>query len=44
MTTLQKLFVRLRLDRTTGVLFQTEPQLDAAARALVSAFKNALSE
>ncbi len=44
MTTLQKLFVRLRIDRTTGVLFQTEPQLDTAARALVAAFKNALAE
>ncbi len=44
MTTLQKLFVRLRLDRTTGVLFQTEHQLDVAARALVTAFKNALAE
>ncbi|MBV8639533.1 MAG: hypothetical protein JO322_15755 [Candidatus Eremiobacteraeota bacterium] len=44
MTALQKLFVRLRIDRTTGVLFQTEPQLDAAARALVTAFKNALAE
>lgn len=44
MTTLQKLFVRLRIDRTTGVLFQTEPQLDIAARTLVGAFKNALAE
>ena len=44
MTTLQKLFVRLRIDRTTGVLFQTDPQLDVAARGLVSAFKNALAE
>ncbi|HET9030488.1 MAG TPA: hypothetical protein VFN49_09940 [Candidatus Aquilonibacter sp.] len=44
MTTLQKLFVRLRIDRTTGVLFQTEPQLDVAARSLVAAFKSALSE
>lgn len=44
MTTLQKLFVRLRIDRTTGVLFQSEPQLDAAARGLVNAFKNALAE
>jgi hypothetical protein len=44
MTALQKLFVRLRIDRTTGVLFQTEPQLDVAARALVAAFKNALAE
>ena len=37
MTVLQKLFVRLRLDRTTGVLFQAEPALDAAARALLAA-------
>ncbi len=37
MTTLQKLFVRLRIDRTTGVLFQNEPSLDAAARALLAA-------
>ncbi|HTZ55173.1 MAG TPA: hypothetical protein VMB20_08900 [Candidatus Acidoferrum sp.] len=37
MTVLQKLFVRLRLDKTTGVLFQTEPSLDNAARALLAA-------
>jgi hypothetical protein len=37
MTVLQKLFVRLRIDRTTGVLFQTDPALDAAARTLLSA-------
>ena len=37
MTVLQKLFVRLRMDRTTGVLFQTDPALDAAARALLAA-------
>lgn len=37
MTVLQKLFVRLRIDRTTGVLFQTDPPLDAAARALLAA-------
>lgn len=42
MTTLQKLFVRLRIDRTTGVLFQTDAQLDAAARALVAAFATAV--
>jgi hypothetical protein len=42
MTALQKLFVRLRIDRTTGVLFQNEPQLDAAARALVTAFAAAI--
>lgn len=44
MTTLQKLFVRLRIDRTTGVLFQNEPQLDVAARALVAAFAAALKK
>jgi uncharacterized repeat protein (TIGR01451 family) len=37
MTVLQKLFVRLRIDRTTGVLFQADPALDAAARTLLSA-------
>ena len=37
MTVLQKLFVRLRLDKTTGVLFQTDPSLDNAARALLAA-------
>ncbi len=44
MTTLQKLFVRLRIDRTTGVLFQTDAQLDAAARAVVTAFGQAVGE
>jgi uncharacterized repeat protein (TIGR01451 family) len=39
---LQKLFVRIRVDRTTGILFQTEPALDAAARELIGAFKRAL--
>jgi hypothetical protein len=43
MTTLQKLFVRLRIDRTTGVLFLNEPQLDSAARALISAFRAAIA-
>jgi len=37
MTVLQKLFVRLRLDKTTGVLFQTDPSLDNAARVLLAA-------
>jgi hypothetical protein len=41
-TVLQKLFVRIRVDRTTGILFQTEPALDAAARELIGAFKRAL--
>lgn len=44
MTTLQKLFVRLRIDRTTGVLFQSEPQLDATARAVIAAFVAALEK
>ena len=39
---LQKLFVRMRIDRTTGILLQTDPTLDGAARALVGAFKRAL--
>jgi uncharacterized repeat protein (TIGR01451 family) len=42
MTVLQKLFVRLRIDRTTGVLFQNDPVLDAAARALLAACAAAL--
>jgi uncharacterized repeat protein (TIGR01451 family) len=37
MTVLQKLFVRLRLDRTTGVLFASDASLDNAARALLAA-------
>jgi hypothetical protein len=37
MTTLQKLFVRIRLDRTTGILFAQEPALDAAARSVLAA-------
>ncbi len=43
MTVLQKLFVRLRIDRTTGVLFQTDPALDAAARALLAACARAFA-
>ncbi|HTU70588.1 MAG TPA: hypothetical protein VMF11_09740 [Candidatus Baltobacteraceae bacterium] len=42
MTVLQKLFVRLRIDRTTGVLFQTDAALDGAARALLAACAFAL--
>ena len=42
MTVLQKLFVRLRIDRTTGVLFQNEAGLDAAARTLLAACAAAL--
>jgi len=41
-TVLQKLFVRMRIDRTTAILLQTEPILDAAARALIGVFKRAL--
>ncbi len=43
MTTLQKLFVRIRIDRTTGLLFAQEPTLDAAARSLLAAFATAIA-
>jgi hypothetical protein len=43
MTTLQKLFVRIRLDRTTGLLFQNEPTLDVAARSLLAALAAVIS-
>lgn len=42
MATLQKLFVRIRIDRTTGLLFAQEPALDAAARGLLTAFSAAI--
>lgn len=42
MTVLQKLFVRLRIDRTTSVLFQTDATLDSAARVLLAACALAL--
>jgi len=42
MTALQRLFVRIRLDRTTGILFAPEPSLDAAARSLLAAFETLL--
>jgi hypothetical protein len=42
MTVLQKLFVRLRLDKTTGVLFQTDATLDLAARSVLAACTAAL--
>jgi hypothetical protein len=42
-TTLQKLFVRIRIDRTTGLLFQTEPSMDAAAKAVIAALKRAFA-
>jgi uncharacterized repeat protein (TIGR01451 family) len=43
MTVLQKLFVRLRLDRTTGVLFQSDAAWDAAARNVLATCAAALS-
>jgi hypothetical protein len=39
---LQRIFVRIRIDRTTAVLQQTDPALDTAARALVDLLKRAL--
>ena len=36
-TQLQRFFVRMRIDRTTGLLFANDETLDAAARSLVSA-------
>jgi uncharacterized repeat protein (TIGR01451 family) len=36
-TTLQRLFVRIRIDRTTGVLGQTDAELDRRAVALLDA-------
>jgi uncharacterized repeat protein (TIGR01451 family) len=42
-TILQRLFVRIRIDRTTGLLLQNEPTLDAAARAVIAAFKLVLT-
>lgn len=41
-TVLQKLFVRIRIDRTTGILFQTDATLDDAANAVIAALKRAL--
>jgi uncharacterized repeat protein (TIGR01451 family) len=41
-TALQKLFVRIRIDRTTGLLFQNEPALDAAAKGAIAALAAAL--
>ena len=40
-TALQKLFVRIRIDRSTGILSHGEPQLDAAAVALIAALEKA---
>ncbi|HTU83822.1 MAG TPA: hypothetical protein VMF61_16990 [Candidatus Acidoferrales bacterium] len=42
-TALQKLFVRFRVDRTTALLFVSEPPLDAAANALIAALRAALT-
>ncbi len=36
-TQLQRFFVRMRIDRTTGLLFAHDETLDAAARSLVAA-------
>lgn len=36
-TQLQRFFVRMRIDRTTGLLFAHDETLDAAARSLVTA-------
>lgn len=36
-TQLQRFFVRMRIDRTTGLLFANDETLDAAARTLVAA-------
>lgn len=41
MTMLQKLFVRLRIDRSTSVLSQNDAQTDAAARQLLAALSEA---
>ncbi|MHB8146695.1 MAG: hypothetical protein ACYDGM_05445, partial [Vulcanimicrobiaceae bacterium] len=43
MTALQRLFVRIRLDRTTGILFAPEPTLDAAARSLLAVLEALLA-
>lgn len=36
-TQLQRFFVRMRIDRTTGLLFSNDETLDAAARSVISA-------
>lgn len=36
-TQLQRFFVRMRIDRTTGLLFANDETLDTAARALIAA-------
>ncbi len=41
-TVLQRLFVRIRIDRTTGLLFQNDGALDDAGSAAVAALKAAL--
>ncbi len=42
-TQLQRFFVKMRLDRTTGLLFTRDETLDAAARALVGALVDLFS-
>ncbi|HEY1975412.1 MAG TPA: hypothetical protein VGG89_02565 [Candidatus Baltobacteraceae bacterium] len=42
-TVLQKLFVRIRIDRTTGLLFANEPAFDAAATSVIGHLKRALA-
>ena len=39
-TQLQRFFVRMRIDRTTGLLFAHDETLDAAAQSLVAALTN----
>jgi hypothetical protein len=41
-TVLQKLFVRIRIDRTTGLLFASDPSLDVVAKNVVASLKAAL--
>ncbi len=38
-TQLQRFFVRMRLDRTTGLLFTSDETLDASARRLIASLK-----
>jgi hypothetical protein len=42
-TVLQRLFVRIRVDRTTGLLFANEMEFDASAKAVLAALKRALA-
>jgi hypothetical protein len=43
-THLQRFFVRMRIDRTTGVLFQPEATLDDAARSVLRALGRIFAE